>query len=60
MVTAQACGVGYRTVRRICTEGKININSETPGADSTFISPRKGYKRAKTVSELDDFDSDVV
>jgi hypothetical protein len=26
----------------------------------TFVSPRKGYKRAKTVSELDDFDFDVV
>ena len=60
VITAEACGVGYRTVRRICAEGKNNINPETPGADPTFVSPRKGYKRAKTVSELDDFDSDVV
>jgi len=60
VVTAEACGVGYRTVRRICAEGKNNINPETPNADPTFVSPRKGYKRAKTVTELDDFDSDVV
>ncbi|KAL4123174.1 hypothetical protein QTP88_015397 [Uroleucon formosanum] len=60
VVTAGAFGVGYRTVRRICAEGKNNINPETPSADPTFVSPRKRYKRAKTVTELDDFDSDVV
>ncbi|KAL4112507.1 hypothetical protein QTP88_016279 [Uroleucon formosanum] len=38
VVTAEACGVGYRTVRRICAEGKNNINPETPSADPTFNS----------------------
>lgn len=60
VLTAQACEVGYRTVRRICAEEKNNVNLETLGAYPTFVSPCKGYKRAKTVSELDDFDSDVV
>jgi len=39
---------------------KNNINPETPGADLTFVSTRKGYKRAKTVSGMDDFDSNVM
>lgn len=59
VLTAQACGVSERTIKRICAEAK-NINLETPGASPTFSSPRKGYKRAKTVSELNSFDSDVV
>lgn len=60
VVTAEACGVGYLTVRRICAEGKNSVNLETPGVDPTFVSPHKRYKRAKPVSVLDDFDSDVV
>ncbi|KAE9524162.1 hypothetical protein AGLY_015407 [Aphis glycines] len=60
VVTAKACGMGYRTVRRICAEAKNSVHPKTPGADPTFVSPRKGYKRARTVSKLDDFDSDVV
>jgi len=50
-----------RTVRCICSEAK---HSEEKSDESksvlSFKSPRKGYKRAKIVSELDDFDSDVV
>ncbi|XP_025192691.1 uncharacterized protein LOC112592757 [Melanaphis sacchari] len=47
-------------MKRICAEAKSNVNPETPDAGLTFLSPRKAYKRAKTVSELDDFDSDIV
>ncbi|KAE9543577.1 hypothetical protein AGLY_002377 [Aphis glycines] len=59
--TGEACGLSERTVRRICSEAK---NSEDKPDESksvlSFKSPRKDYKRAKIVSELDDFDSDVV
>ncbi|KAL4153378.1 hypothetical protein QTP88_001211 [Uroleucon formosanum] len=60
VITAQACGISHRTVKRICAEARKSDDPETPDASLTFISPRKGYKRAKTVSELDDFDSDIV
>ncbi|KAL4082880.1 hypothetical protein QTP88_029534 [Uroleucon formosanum] len=60
VITAQACGISHRTVKRICAEARKSDDPETPDASPTFISPRKGYKRAKTVSELDDFDSDIV
>lgn len=56
--TAEACGLSERTVRRICSEAKEKAEEST--SVMVFKSPRKGYKRAKIVSELDDFDSDVV
>jgi len=58
VITAQACGISHRTVKRICGEARKCDDPETPDASPTLISPRKGYKRAKTVSELDDFDSE--
>jgi len=60
VITAQACRISHRTVKQICAEARNSDDPETPDASPTFISPRKGYKRAKTVSELDDFDSDIV
>jgi len=54
------CGISHRTVKWICSEARKSDDPETPDASPTFISPRKGYKRSKTVSELDDFDSDIV
>lgn len=56
--TAEACGLSERTVRRICSEAKEKAEEST--SVMGFKSPRKGYKRAKIVSELGDFDSDVV
>ncbi|XP_026821632.1 uncharacterized protein LOC113560022 [Rhopalosiphum maidis] len=56
--TAEACGLSERTVRRICSEAKCKAEDST--SVMVFRSPRKGYKRAKIVSELNDFDSDVV
>lgn len=56
--TAEACGLSERTVRRICSEAKEKTEEST--SVMLFKSPRKGYKRAKIVSEIDDFDSDVV
>jgi predicted transcriptional regulator len=60
VITIQACGTSHCTVKRICAEARKSDDPETPDASPTFISPRKGYKRAKMVSELDDFDSDIV
>ncbi|KAF0760267.1 Uncharacterized protein FWK35_00006119 [Aphis craccivora] len=60
VITVQACGISHRTVKRICAEARKSDDPETPDASPTFISPRKGYTRAKTVSELDDFDSDIA
>jgi len=57
-VTAEACGLSERTVRRICKEGKDSLNSDQQVA--SFKSPRKTYKRAKPLTELDDFDADIV
>ncbi|KAL4153109.1 hypothetical protein QTP88_000942 [Uroleucon formosanum] len=57
-VTAEACGLSERTVRRICKEGKDSLDSDQQVA--SFKSPRKTYKRAKPLTELDDFDADIV
>jgi len=57
-IAAQACGISYITVRRICMEAKkSSVDSDE---EVQFQSPRKLYKRAKKYSELDDFDADVV
>lgn len=47
-----------RTIQRIYSEAKEKAEEST--SVMLFKSPRKGYKRAKIVSELDNFDSDVV
>jgi len=59
--TGEACGLSERTVRRICSEAK-HSEDKPDGSKSvlSFKSPRKSYKRAKIVSELNDFYSDVV
>jgi len=56
--TAEAYGLSERTVRLICSEAKEK--TEESMSVMVFKSPHKGYKRAKIVSELDNFDSDVV
>jgi len=60
--TAEACGLSERTVRRICCEAKNSKDKADDESKSvvSFKSPRKCYKRAKIVSELGDFDSDVL
>lgn len=57
-ITAEACGISKRSIQRICSE--VKKIDELPETGPSFSSPRKSYKRAKYVSELDDFDSDVV
>ncbi|CAI6352495.1 unnamed protein product [Macrosiphum euphorbiae] len=57
-VTAEACGLSERTVKRVCKEGKDSLDPEQQVA--SFKSPRKTYKSAKPLTELDDFDADIV
>jgi len=54
-ITAEACGISKRSIQRICS--KVKKNNELPETGCFFSSPRKSYKRAKYLSELDDFDS---
>ena len=64
--TAEACGVSRSTVQRICKESKtISLGDEEElgtgsSTDIKFRSPRKRYSRDKPVTNLDDFDSEVV
>ncbi len=63
--TAEACVMSLRTVQRICHESKVTGNREEPlcvgsSNDLKFQSPRKKYSREKSVTELDDFDNEVV
>jgi len=57
-VTAEACGVSVASVKRICSEGKKL--AEDDGPSTSFKSPRKTYKRLRYVTNLDDFDNEVV
>jgi hypothetical protein len=60
-ITADACGVSYTTVRRVCAEGYSTDDvSDSLQAGPSFNSPQKTYKRRKYATELDDFDSDVI
>jgi len=64
--TADACGVSRSTVQRICKESKtipLGIEEELGVESSTDIKfplPRKHYSRNKPVTDLNDFDSEVV
>ena len=57
-VTADACGVSYRTVQRICAEA--DRNAAIQNNSQIFESPKKKNPRAKPVTGLDDFDKSVV
>ncbi|KAF0731469.1 DDE 3 domain-containing protein [Aphis craccivora] len=57
-VTADACGISKRSIQRICSE--VKKTDALPEEGPSFSSPRKCYKRPKLVSELDDFDSEMV
>jgi len=58
--TVEACGLSERAVRRICSEAKHSEDKPDESVSFIIQTPRKGYKRAKIVSELDDFDADFV
>lgn len=59
--TAEPCGLSECTVRRIYAEAKFSEDNPYESKSViTFKSPRKSYKRANIVSQLDEFNSDVV
>ena len=58
-VVATACGVSVSTVQRVCREAEESMGDvDVPGP--SFKSPRKKLIRVKPVTELDDFQKDVV
>ena len=59
-ITAEACGISERSIQNIVAEVKKCENNDTPTARSLFVSPRKSYKRKKEVTDIDDFNVDVV
>ncbi|GBM61031.1 hypothetical protein AVEN_264363-1 [Araneus ventricosus] len=57
-VTANACGVSYRTVQQICAEADMTAAAEVLNNISVFESPKE--KTQQTIIYLDDFDKSVV
>jgi hypothetical protein len=55
-ITAEACGVYKSSVSRICRDAK---KSNAQG-DPVFVSPRNKINMPKKVTNLDDFNKDVV
>jgi len=60
--TAEACGVSLACVKRVCAERKtLSVGENRLDAEpSLFKTPRKSYKRTKSMTNLDDFDNEVV
>lgn len=56
-LTAEACSLSVSIVSRVCREVK---RAQTQGADKLFHSPRKHINVPKRVTNLDDFQKDVV
>ncbi|VVC44547.1 Hypothetical protein CINCED_3A004630 [Cinara cedri] len=61
-MTAEACGVSLDYVKRVCAEGKkLSVGENQLAAKPSFFkSPRKSYKHAKPMTNLNDFNNDVV
>jgi hypothetical protein len=60
-MTAEACGVSLACVKRVYAEGKkLSVGENKLDVPSSFKSPRKSYKRAKPMTNLDDFSNEVV
>ena len=56
--TARACGVSLRSVQRVCEQYRKRMNSETPGP--SFSSPKKKIEHKKPVTDVDDFQKDLI
>ncbi|GBM61144.1 hypothetical protein AVEN_26744-1 [Araneus ventricosus] len=59
-VTADASGVSYRTVQRICAEADMTAAAEVLNNIPVFESPKKKNPRTKPITDLYDFDKSVV
>lgn len=55
--TAEACGVGVRSVQRIVNEGKLSGNA---AGNPVFSSPGKKRQKEKPITGLDEFDLCVL
>lgn len=58
-VAGKVCGVSLACVKKICIEAKKESEART-SSNITFKSPRKSYKCANLMTNLDDFDNEVV
>lgn len=63
--TAETCGVSLKTVKQTCNENKITENQAkalNPGSSNNlkFQSPTNNHNREKFVTELVDFDNEMV
>jgi len=58
-VAAKSCGVSLACVKKICSETKKELEV---GCSNKFAlkSPMKNYKRVKVMTNLDDFDNEVI
>jgi hypothetical protein len=54
-ITVKACGVHHSTVQKVCNEA-FNSSSD----NHVFASPRKAYKRKHDVTDMNNFDKDVL
>jgi len=64
-MTVETCAVSLSTVERMCRESEILINREKEldirsSNNHKFRSPGKSYSRKKPVTELDDFDNELI
>ena len=59
-ITADACGVSYRTVQRICAEADRTAAANVMNNAPVFDSPKKKKPRTKPITDLDDFDKTVI
>lgn len=59
-LTAEMCGISERSIQNIVAEVKKYENDDTPTPRSLFASPKKSYKRKKVMTDIDDFNVDVV
>ncbi|GBN53136.1 hypothetical protein AVEN_102427-1 [Araneus ventricosus] len=59
-LTANACGVSYKTVQRNCEEADMTAAAEILNNIPVFESPKKKNQRTKPITNLNDFDKSVV
>jgi hypothetical protein len=54
-ITAKACGVHRNTVQKVCNEAFSSLSG-----NQVFASPRKSYGRKHDVTDMNDFDKDLL
>ncbi|GBN73306.1 hypothetical protein AVEN_128606-1 [Araneus ventricosus] len=59
-VTADMCGVSYRTVQCICAEADMTAAAEVLNNIPVLKSPKKKNLQTKPITDLDDFDKSII